>query len=361
MKFYLFILFIAFLSIAAPQNNPVPGLDYLTSGFDATKMLSGVGSQYKIFELPSSGSTVVIYGKNYDNSPMTQVTILSTKKEDYCEGVYFTYTDFTRKYFEADSFGFSINLYYFAFAYNYQRELEQFYEAINTKNQAIGVSQSWWGMYSITLAPPFLLTYNKFFTMALETLNNQAKIVTTDSQQTLYNQVLKSFGTHYVSSVIMGGKVSMYTKVNSSFHKEVDYSKLTEQVSFGFRYKLLTFQMDESAEEIRKHFIEDFEKNSEMETHFTPSPQPAQNQSEWNAWEEQTLKSPQVINSTFAPISDLAFKFPEVKTHLQKTIDYYMAHGDVPTIAQLGGTRLKLMEKFRVLATNNRKPESGIF
>ncbi len=61
-------------------------------------------------------------------------------------------------YFQSTSFGIGIGIPgVVSVAVGYSETLKQIQEAITKSEKAIGVSTTWWGLYSVQLGPPYLL------------------------------------------------------------------------------------------------------------------------------------------------------------------------------------------------------------
>ena len=330
------IIFSLLLVPALFQPPPLPGVDYIMSGFDAAKMLSTeVGqSKFKIFDLAYDGGVVTLNNKQYTSSSTVQATVSSIKNENSCEAIFFSYEEFYRHYVESTTIGIGFEYMNAAVSLNYHQDLLQIYNSIKVNNQAVGTSQSWWSMYTISTPPPFLMPLHKFFSASLDALG-KIKTPTTEAQQTMYNQVLNSYGTHYVSGLIMGAAVKSYTFVNDAFTKTVDYSKLTQDIKLDFSYNKAKFSGDHSSEEILNKTSVGYANNSNTKLFFTPVPIVQGGQPEWLAWEQQAPDNPQVLNTTVAPITDLMFNYPEVQAHAKKTIEYYLKHGEMPKLSDL--------------------------
>lgn len=83
----------------------LPGVDELRSGYDAVKMLSASEqrSKFHIFDLSETSTTPFILkvdGKewSYATPADVQVTYLSTRKENSCESVSYSFEQFYRRY-----------------------------------------------------------------------------------------------------------------------------------------------------------------------------------------------------------------------------------------------------------------------
>ncbi|CAF4197816.1 unnamed protein product [Rotaria sordida] len=270
----------------------IPGLDHLISGFDASKMksiseLEVVSQDDKIkaaiFDLSELGQPYVLKTNGHTQvfqTPLAvQVTDVSRRRENYCETI-----------------------------------AKRAYNSTKDKQQSIGISGRWWGMYSMQLPPAFLLP--RYFNQSIQRLQ-QIGIPTSEGQQTTYNSVVRAYGTHYISSVIVGGTAFMYTFVNTSYSSSQSYEKVSEQISLTFQYKQYALSGNHTTGSISERLSKEFLKNSNDMTEFYPPVQPEQGKSEWEAWLNQAWQQPVAVNRTVSPIIDLVVDYPDVQTHLE--------------------------------------------
>lgn len=341
---YFILLSICF--IISHQAVDLPGVDYLCSGYDAVKLISGTTAQskYRLFDLTEEGEKFTVNGKTYTTPSISQVTSMSIKSENTCEGVFSKFSEFYSKYTESFSFDIGYQSSNYSLGFQYHQELESAYTSITKIGQAIGISSSWYGMYSISLGPAFLMPLNSMFQKTLVALDKSAKNPTTEAHQAMYNQAIQAFGTHYVSSVIIGGSAKLYTFVNNSYYKETSYERMKEQISIGVQISMIKLKGESQSEELWNKSSEAFRNNSNTQVFFQPSPPPSTTLPPWKAWEAQILENPQVVNCSVSHLSDLAFEYPEVQTHLQQSIDYYLTQGKLPTLADLSKTTGNLQE-----------------
>ncbi|CAF1350146.1 unnamed protein product [Didymodactylos carnosus] len=220
--------------------------------------------------------------------------------------------------------------------FGYHVMLKEAQEAINSKSTVIGISVSWWGMYSITLAPAHVLKFDPIFNATIFQLVKLASTVSTEKQQTLYNDVIKSFGTHYVSGVVVGALATTYTFIDKEFHSKYDSNTVKEQISLGFELASLKFSADiDGGERVREQMMQEFITDAQSNTTFLPVIQTLPGQFDWNVWSAKASQEPAVINRTLVSLSNLLSDYPEVKKHLQDTIDCYLKTGILPTLKQL--------------------------
>ena len=182
---------------------------------------------------------------------------------------------------------------------------------------------------------------------------------TTERDQLFYNQVVKIFGTHYTSSVIVGGVMHYYTFLSKEWQRTSSQTSTASQISVGFHLGLeipldgilpgvdvgigigpdLGFSFGDGGGVSVGFQSEKFKENSVTRVLFRP-PLPRSLSSTFNhslaAWLSQTVKQPVVINQTLLPLTDLLLDYPvAVANHLQMTIDFYWKTGNLPKLADL--------------------------
>jgi hypothetical protein len=108
------------------------------------------------------------------------------------------------------------------------------------------------------------------FTASVNLLISEATNPTSESQQTYYNEFIQTYGTHYVSNVIVGGMANLYTFVAESAYKSTSYEEITHEISLTAQYKEFSFQTGIQTAEIYQHISETFKKNSNTLSVFQP-------------------------------------------------------------------------------------------
>ncbi|CAF3620401.1 unnamed protein product [Rotaria sp. Silwood1] len=187
----------------------------------------------------------------------------------------------------------------------------------------------------------FILSFDPIFSRSLSKLIANP---TTDTQQMYYNQIISTFGTHYISSIVIGGVVEMFTQVSSKYQEYYNKKSIEKQMSIGFEYQ----QAQMSASYNRSFQVsvttEEFKKNTEIEVKFSPSVMttPTTKHKQWDIWLDRASSTPVVINRTLSPLTNLLNEYPiEIRRHLNLTIDYYLRNGKLPTIDQLPSVDLR--------------------
>lgn len=185
-----------------------------------------------------------------------------------------------------------------------------------------------------------------------KSLSKLVSTPTTERDQSFYNEVVAAFGTHYVSSVIVGGLAQYFTlltdewqrtnyqtstenQISLGFHLGFDIP-ITEDVSIGFGKEFGGISFGGSWGDSSGTQSELFKKNSATKLLMRPSPlgssSSIQNYS-FEAWVTQAARQPVVVNRTLFPLSNLLLEYPEaVAEHLQRTIDFYLTNGSLPKL-----------------------------
>jgi len=330
----LFCILIATEVLHATVN--LPGIDVLTSGFDSASWTS----KYRIFTLDEDGEKVYVksIGKTYVAPKYVSVVTHgahSKKVEESCVGVSTHFSEYVHTYQSSVSFDVGIETKSFSLGIAAHRDVRTVYEAIVKRGQAIGLSESWWGIYEVTLPPPFLMT-SKFSPMFKQTVAYLKRIGTpkSEGEQRIYNQVCcgaGGFGTHYVGSIIVGGRAKITTFVGSSYHKEHSEKTVSSQISIGFEWKKLKLSLSKRAKEYEKKLMEDFKKSSNQKASFQPDLKAIHSDpAPWKKWEAAVVDNPTVVNTSVSSIANLFFDSPEVMAHMQKTIDFYIKFNRAP-------------------------------
>ena len=117
------------------------------------------------------------------------------------------------------------------------------------------------------------------FNASVNLLISEAANPTSDIEQQLYNEFIQSYGTYYVSNVIVGGTATLYSLVGEDYYKTSTYEEMTQQITFTAKYKDFSFQAGSGTEEIYQQITEKFKKNSNTISVFQPPVASVNNQS----------------------------------------------------------------------------------
>ena len=175
---------------------------------------------------------------------------------------------------------------------------------------------------------------------------------TTEYDQELYNQIIVAFGTHYVSSVIVGGVAHLYRFISEQWQREHSQESTSHAVTFGlsigFRagtagggsgsigIPLPSLNFLPSWGNSMAKTFELFIKSSKNSYDLRPALADSADSSGYvnmSAWLAQVARQPVVVNRTLYPLSDLVkWKRPDVAHHLRSTIDFYLKYGELPKL-----------------------------
>ncbi|CAF3492650.1 unnamed protein product [Rotaria sp. Silwood1] len=329
-------------------------------------MLSAIEqrSRFRIFDLNEKSNTSFILKAlnqeyQYAIPLFVQVKDISTRKENKCQSISYTFPEFYKSYFQTNTFDVGISgLNSPSFSVEYHEMLKRVFEAITKYSQAVGTSTISWNHYSLQLASLSLLKFDPMFNTSVNLLISQAANPNSEVHQQLYNDFIQNYGTYYVSNVIVGGIAHLYTFVRESYHKNATFEEMTQQISLTAKHEEFTFHTESQTEEIYEKVTEKFKKNSYTISTFQPSLVTVNNQSMLQTWINNAGEKSIIINRTLSHIADLISSNNQVQEHLRRTIDFYLNNGFLPTLAQLNSR--KKITRFYSSAPRSIRPIFGL-
>ena len=97
----LILVVVLFLSATVHASDRLPGLDDISSGYDAAKMLSAneQNSKYRIFDLSEASPEPFVLdimnkSRSFQVPKYVNVVKMNLRKEDLCESVSYTFQTF---------------------------------------------------------------------------------------------------------------------------------------------------------------------------------------------------------------------------------------------------------------------------
>ncbi|CAF2983549.1 unnamed protein product [Rotaria socialis] len=318
------------------------GLEEIESGFDVINMVSLAESEsrFRIFDLSETGSNqfqVSVLGQQrMFNTPLNvQVTNINTRRVINCEDLSNDYKHFYSNYFRSTRSTSTWSAVIVGGSTSRHDTLRKIEEAINKQSKAVATSTSWWGLYSIQLGPPFFIQLDPMFNASMSAIINKQHVPRTESEQTLYNILLQTFGTHYVMHVVVGATAHMYTLINSAFTKSATFEETATEVSKMSNSFFLPKIVPKSMHSIKESLSESFRKNSRFFVEYQPPVALVPGKTEWQSWLDNAILTPVVVNRTLTPLSNIFNRYPLIRAHLRHTIDHYLRHGKYPKLAEL--------------------------
>ncbi|CAM4778918.1 unnamed protein product [Rotaria magnacalcarata] len=320
------------------------GLEEIESGFDVTNMASRAQSEsrFRIFDLSETGSNKfkvsVQERERTFNTPLSvQVNSVNRRRDVNCEDLSSDYTHFYSNYFRSTRSSSSSNRHWVWRSTSRHDTLRKIEEAINKQSKTVATSTSWLGLYSIQLGPSFILKFDPLFNASMSAIINQQHAARTESEQVLYNMLLETFGTHYVTHVILGATAHIFTLINDAYAKSSSFQETTSEVISRSRSFFSSSYSVDYSHQIQTSVSESFRKNSQFFVEYKPPAVLVPGKTEWQSWIGSAVLAPVVVNRTLAPLSNLFFEYPHIQAHLRRTIDHYLNHGKYPMIAELNG------------------------
>ena len=73
-----------------------------------------------------------------------------------------------------------------------------------------------------------------------------------------------------MGSLIVGGRATVQSFINNSFHSEYSKHVVDTQVSFGFEYTKLHLSLDNDAKSVHEKMMHEYLNNSNAKTTFQP-------------------------------------------------------------------------------------------
>ncbi|CAF1513144.1 unnamed protein product [Rotaria magnacalcarata] len=297
-------------------------------------------SRFRIFDLSDTGPNqfrVSVLGQQriFNTPQNVQVKIVNTRRDINCEDLSYDYAHFFSNYFRSTRSTSSWSAFIVSGSTSRYNTLRRIQEAITKSSKAVATSTSWWGLYSIQLGPPFIIKLDPMFNESMMAIINEPHTPRTEAQQIRYNMLLDTFGTHYVTHVIVGAIAHIFTLLSDAYAKSSSFQETMSQVSRMGHYFFLSSYSTDYSHRIEQSITESFRKTSQSFVEYRPPVPQVPGKTEWQSWLSNALSTPVVVNRTLAPLSNLFYRYPLVQAHLRRTINYFLNHGRHPMLADL--------------------------
>ena len=127
----------------------------------------------------------------------------------------------------------------------------------------------------------YLSRRDPIFNASILSIVNRASIPKNEADQSLYNMLVETYGTHYVTHVIIGATAHMYTFVNESYVKSSSYEEMTTQVSRSGFFLFFGGVSSSNTHQVSHNVSESFRKNSQSISIYQPPVIQAIGKTEW--------------------------------------------------------------------------------
>ena len=137
--------------------------------------------------------------------------------------------------------------------------------------------------FNRTIAVEIHYRLDSMFNSSINLLAKQASLPTTEDHQRLYNQFVQSYGTHYVSNVIMGATAYIYSFMSASYHSTANTEETSSQISLMAQYKKFQVQGNSQTADMYAQIKETFKQSTSavIEYHPPVDLHGEENQTEW--------------------------------------------------------------------------------
>lgn len=120
-----------------------------------------------------------------------------------------------------------------------------------------------------------------FFNESMNTLTMQKDGPETESDQTLYNMLIATYGTHYVTYAVLGATAHIFTLLNDIYTKSSSFQEITVQVTRASNFFFFSTYSVDYTHNIQQNLTELFRKNSQYFAEYQPPVPKIPNKTEW--------------------------------------------------------------------------------
>jgi hypothetical protein len=326
MKFVLLALFIA---AVFADLYPVPGADFLQSGFDGLKLAGGLAPIFewsytkgKTFS-PEIGKGALQYSvPNY-----VSVFDMVQSGEVVSESIYETFESWFKEVTAGFDLSVGVNIAnQISASIGVNVQWGKIHTEMNSENKQMAYSNHWYTFYKLTALPALVLNKDDNFETMVSLLPTP---VATSDDQDIYNQMVLAFGTHYYARLHLGAYVHFDTFLDQKITQTKDQSWLKAQASLTFHYMMWDVAFKPSYSRSSIHIDNTFALNADSHSFFAGGDPAFQSNSTLKEWQASLIQFPAVVNVTVQPLWYVMPSSP-ARDHLKATIEYYLTKGTVP-------------------------------
>jgi hypothetical protein len=157
MKFILYLFLIFSSSYYSLCQTTLPQQSFLQSGFDGFDFSKKENSAFRIFDLSDSKNSIQVNGKNFTISEFVQMTHIDERTENSTVGIYATYDSFFHSYTSEFKLNLGVQYDNLTVGFGYDKYMRKIFTEMSESKKVAGISQDVRYMYTLSLAPAFLL------------------------------------------------------------------------------------------------------------------------------------------------------------------------------------------------------------
>ncbi|KAL9652752.1 hypothetical protein ABK040_010785 [Willaertia magna] len=335
MKLFIAVCLMVALSIGfalAESQGPVPGFQYMLSGFNIRTMSTTVQSAKDSI---AEQSTSMIFLPTFEME--TSFRMPNTQDHYDVPDAFMAYpltsTQISKTsdlFFKRDeSMKYSINQFSFSVkanvgAYGAEAKLSSAWGRIrevfksDTCFSATGYIKS--TLYQTSLYPPMFLTLHPFFKRMLARIKS-----TPQSAQDLepVKDLIKYYGVVFATKAIFGGRMDSITAVSNSILDSYDKKWATTQLSLQFTYNTYSFDTGGFKNKTDIKIAKEFADKSNAAIYFIGGDQQQQTNDTIREWFQTIKGNPEIIGGSFQLLSEVIGDDPVKKKNLEIILTQY--------------------------------------
>lgn len=309
----------------------ISGADVLAGGLDITQLATTIERNFMspIFEYTFTRNICMqsilssICFKIPDQLLPYELDVTDTRS---VQNVYYASYQYVTTYASSFSSSSGFITPYFGASYNYHKELydSEYYLTSTYINQGYGYYREY--LYTMTMPPAYTLDTTYVFQTALDKLPSTIK---SESDNDMYNQFIKSFGTSFIVSVKMGGRFNLNQYVSEYLYQHYSDQWVVEQMGIQFRATMFNMEMGYYSNSSEYILSEDYTYNSDVEIYCIGGN--IQLECSSNEWMKSIADYPGYLNLTYSPLYTLVYDDIDKHNTLRDQINKYISTGILPT------------------------------
>jgi len=313
------------------QSSPLlPGADVLAGGFDATQLATNSDREFmsQIFEYTFYDKRCMrsnMGGACYRIPDQLYPIDIDMTTSQAVQGLYYSSYEYISTYSESFSSSVGFTFCDFGASIYYHQELYDSEEYLTTSwiSQGFGYFSEY--LYSIIMPPAYVLNTSSVFSMSLDRLPST---IQSEADNDMYNQLIQSYGSSYLISVIMGGRWHLNQYTNDYTYTHYSEQWETEQMGIEFQATVFNMEMGYYSNSSEYTVSSDYEANSNVQI-YCMGGDPSTDCGNHD-WLLSIPDFPSYLNVTYAPLYMLVYGDQAKHDTLKKQIEYYTQTGKLP-------------------------------